>query len=89
MHIISTIVLTSDVPDSLYSISSQEKAVAMWMASPSYYSGATQLVTVDCDTYVNYNGYYFNNVSCGFRPVVCLNSNVQLEKKIDGTYAIK
>ncbi|MCI8760605.1 MAG: hypothetical protein HFJ34_05775, partial [Clostridia bacterium] len=77
--------------DSLYTITDTQKAVAMWLASPSIpsYSETSSLVVMDCDGYVNPYFYYLDNATCGFRPLVCLNSDVQLEKKSDGTYAIK
>ena len=71
--------------DSLYVITSQTNALAMWLASPSA-ADATFVMYVACDglvTYVNY-GY----ACIGFRPLVCLKSNVLLEADGDG-YKIK
>jgi len=75
-----------DVKDNLYVIASDEKANSYWLASPAY--------NEDGDNFVM-NVTYFgaitsagkDNVS-GFRPVVCLNPSVKLEKEADGTYTI-
>lgn len=71
--------------DSLYVISSLTNAYAMWLASPSV--GNTDYVMyVGYRGYVNYSTYIDHGI--GFRPVVCLNSNIQLEKDGYG-YKIK
>ena len=71
--------------DSLYVIRSQSDACAMWVASPSAISTYSAM-------YANYYGRvsysdYYNNIY-GFRPVVCLQSNVTLEKVSDMEYKI-
>ena len=75
--------------DSLYVITSQTNALAYWLASPS--AGDTDSVMG-----VRYDGgvdtYYssgFSSDSGGFRPLVCLQSNVTLEKVSDTEYAIQ
>ena len=57
-----------------------------WLASPSGTSTGTDRVM-----YAGYQVHFgwIGNREMGLRPMVCLNSNVQLEKKSDGTYAIK
>ena len=79
-----------DTSESLYVISDTSKAYAMWLGSPSAHS-ANYLASVYYGGYVNY--YHFYRTSSydhpGFRPLVCLNSDVQLEKQSDGTYLIK
>lgn len=79
-----------NLSDSLYVISSSEDAYGMFLASPSNYNS------------YNYRGYCILHVThrgsvadadfrvdnIGFRPIVCLNSNIQLEKDGDG-YKIK
>ena len=64
--------------------------VFVWVASPSV--GDTNTVTS-----VNYKGdvspnHYFNNSfysnTIGFRPLVSLKSDIQLQKNADGTYTI-
>lgn len=70
--------------DELYVISSIKNAQELWLASPSeFYSIPCFILAgsgVHCSTYSN------NDV--GFRPVICLNSNIQLERDGDG-YKIK
>lgn len=75
-----------EVNDNLYVINSQIKATRMWLASPSCYSN----YYVMC---VNFNGGIvfdsYGSTFQGFRPVVCLKSNVYLEKQKDDTYIIR
>ncbi len=72
--------------DSLYVITKQTDAYAYWLASPS----ANDAGYVLC---VNYGGnvsnYNYSNNSSGFRPLVCLKSDVTLEKVSDTEYAIQ
>ena len=75
-----------DTDDSLYVINSDLNANGMWLASPS-------AIDIDVVVYVNYygdvgNDYYYS-ASDGFRPLVCLQSNVHLQKNADGSYTIK
>ena len=54
----------------------------MFIASPSG--------NYDGDVMCYYSGiYYASGANPGIRPMVCLSSDVQLEKISDGTYAIK
>ena len=71
--------------DSLYVISSTAKANAMWVASPSAYS-AGYVMHVYCNGSVSSS--YYNIDSIGFRPLVSLKSDIQLQKNADGTYTI-
>ena len=72
--------------DSLYVITKQTDALAYWLASPS--ANDTNLVMlVDYGGYVD-NDYYSYNYT-GFRPLVCLKSDVTLEKVSDTEYAIQ
>lgn len=66
-----------DTSDSLYVISSKTDAYSMWLASPSAYN-SDRLLGVNCKGYVNYHDYDDSDV--GFRTVVCLKSNVEIEK---------
>ena len=70
--------------DNLYVISSSTNAYAMWLASTSASDGC--VLDVDINGRVFNNGYTDNRI--GFRPLVCLNSNIQLEIDGDG-YKIK
>ena len=72
--------------DSLYVITSQTNALAYWLASPSA-GNTNDVMNVNYDGNVN-NGNYDDN-SNGFRPLVCLQSNVTLEKVSDTEYAIQ
>ena len=74
-----------DTSESLYVISDTFKAYAMWLGSPSAIN-ADSLMNVNYVGYVLY-GYYISH--SGFRPLVCLKSDIQLEKQSDGKYLIK
>ena len=67
--------------DSLYVLPSSKGAKAMWVASPTAYS-AERVMNIYYDGYVNYSNYSIANY--GFRPLVCLNSDVQLQEFGDG-----
>lgn len=70
--------------ETLYVLPQSSGANAMWLASPSAYSGNTVIG-------VGYSGavynYSYSNTTAGFRPLVCLNSNIQLEA-YEGGYKI-
>ena len=72
--------------DSLYVITKQTDALAYWLASPSAYS-TDYVMNVNCNGSVTY--YDYDNLSYGFRPLVCLKSDVTLEKVSDTEYAIQ
>ena len=72
--------------DSLYVITSPTNALAYWLASPSA-GNADDVMTVNYYGYVA-NDYYYSD-AYGFRPLVCLQSNVTLEKVSDTEYAIQ
>ena len=76
-----------DKSESLYVISDTSKASAMWVGSPSA-SDTYSLVYVYYSGNVGYSYFYIDRTP-GFRPIVCLNSDIQLEKQSDGTYLIK
>ena len=71
--------------DNLYVISSVNDALGMWISSPSANSGSELM-------YVDFNGRVgnvsYNETTYGFRPVVCLKSDVKLQKNSDGSYTI-
>ena len=72
--------------DSLYVISNYtNNAAAMWLASPSA-DDPTYVMNVLCNGYVYYYRYYYTDI--GFRPLVCLKSDIQLEADGAG-YKIK
>ena len=72
--------------DNLYYITGTSKASAMWFSSSSagYY---INVMCVDFEGFVYYN--YYGGKLPGIRPLVCLKSDIQLEKQSDGTYLIK
>ena len=71
--------------DSLYVLPSSKGANAMWVASPSA-NFVDSVMGVYYYGNVNYNGC--SNTTRGFRPLVCLKSNVQLQESGDG-FSIK
>ena len=71
--------------DSLYIINNIRKAYAMWIASPSADSNGYLMAVY---FYGRLYGDGYNNDNPGFRPIVCLKSNVGLEQQSDGTYKI-
>ena len=71
--------------DRTYVISSKSNASGYWVASPSAF-GTSALMNVAC--YGNVGWYGYNSASYGFRPLVCLKSDVKLEKNDDGSYTI-
>ncbi len=72
--------------DSTYVINSISKANGMWVASPSDYH-PDYLISVNWNGYVNNRDY--SHLDLGFRPLVCLKSDVRLQDNGDGTYTIK
>ena len=70
-----------DSSDSLYVLPSSNGANAMWVVSPSA-TDSYGVMRIDCTCIVGYSGC--GNASIGFRPVVCLNSNVELQKPENG-----
>lgn len=72
--------------DSLYVITSQTNALAYWLASPSA-GNANGVMGVGYSGGVAYD--YYGSSYFGFRPLVCLQSNVTLEKVSDTEYAIQ
>ena len=71
--------------DTQYVINSTKKAYYMWLASPSA-NGAYDVVYVDY--YGNVYSSRYDNSLVGFRPLVCLNSNVTL-KSVEGGFEIE
>ena len=71
--------------DMLYVLPSSNGAEAMWLASPSYLATGH-----DCVMYVTYYGAiwtYVNSNAHGFRPIVCLKSDVML-KEVNENYEL-
>ena len=76
----------NNMPDNLYVKSYNSKAQAMWLASPSNFS---DYHLMDVDGFCNIAYYAYAEDCLGFRPLVCLKSNTQLQKVGDATYQIK
>ena len=74
-----------DSNDSLYVLPISKGANAMWLASPSAIT-PNYVMYVSCGGDVAYDYYNYNYY--GFRPLVCLKSNVQLQESGDG-FSIK
>lgn len=66
--------------------SQSSKANATWLATPSA-AGANNVMYLSCSGSLNSNVLTFHDI--GFRPVVCLSSNVVLSRNLDGTYNVK
>lgn len=67
--------------DRLYVLPTSNGAYAMWLASPSA-GGISHVMYVRSNGYVNYCVY--NYTGLGFRPLVCLKSDIQLEADGNG-----
>lgn len=74
-----------DTNNTLYVIENSNKAISMWLASPSNL-GTEYILTVYYSGNVGIKLYSSN--TSGFRPLVCLKSNVELIEKEDGVYKI-
>ena len=79
---------TLDNKDSLYVVTGvlgEEETYGMWLGSPAGYTGEI--------LHASYVGAVFgigyDQSSIGFRPVVCLNSDVILKRNVDNTYTIQ
>ena len=76
--------------DSLYAISSSKKALKTWLASPyGMLGGATLNVIANLTGSLSHEQYSDYACNCGFRPLVCLKSNVELEEQSENKYIIK
>lgn len=67
-------------------IGETNKAFDMWLASPSSYS-LSSLMRIDYKGIVEYGNH--SVTINGFRPLVCLNTNIKLEEQENGIYLIK
>ena len=61
-----------------------DKAAAMWIAAPYDFATGDTFRVLD-DRIYPIDG---SSAGTGFRPIVCLKSEVQLNKKNDGTYTL-
>ena len=74
-----------DANDSLYIINNTTNASAMWFCSPAA-NGNNNVMNIGFNGNVTGSGYSVK--SLGFRPLICLNSNVELQKTENG-FSIK
>ena len=65
----------------LYGINDQSNSYAYWVSSPSCY-GDYGVMYVNYGGYISYD-YYIHN-SLGFRPIICLKSNIKLTEIEEG-----
>ena len=70
----------------IYIKSDTSKARGMWLASPSS-TNSSRLMLARYSGSVGSNAY--DSTDFGFRPLVCLKSDVRLKKTSDGVYAIQ
>ena len=79
----SGILSTADLQ---YVLDNHSGANAMWMASPAANNNGG-MMTVDHYGDVGRNNYNYGGL--GFRPVICLKSNIKLENNADGSVTLK
>ena len=77
-----------DISEILYVLhnGTESGADAMWISSPSNIS-SNDVMYVGFNGYVSGSGYRYNGT--GFRPVVCLRTNIEVEKNTDGNVTLK
>ena len=71
--------------DPTFVINSTANAYGMWLASPSAFN-TSNVMHVSCNGYVGY--YSCRNTNHGFRPLVCLESRIELKKTGENIYEI-
>ena len=71
--------------EDLYVLPQSKGADAMWLASPSASNG-NYVVHVGYGG--NMDGSYYYTTALGFRPLVCLNSNIMLNE-VEGGFEIE
>ena len=77
----------SNTKDPLYVITSKNNAYSYWISTPSSDNYKDCVFDLTCLGYVNYNRSNFDGF--GFRPIVCLKSDIKLQDNGDGTYTVK
>ena len=70
----------SETKDNPYIVSDSQKSYGYWVSSPTS-NGFYGIMNMGYRGYVDDKS--FCNNSCGFRPLICLDSNIQLEKVKD------
>ncbi len=79
--------LPQDDFNQIYIKSEDSKAGGMWIASPAFDGPPSALYVAYDRGSIGRKGY--NNSGQGFRPIVCLKSDVRLKKTSEGVYAIQ
>ena len=74
--------------DSTYVINSGDNAGGMWIASPADFYPLDYLIIIYSTGKMSTTGNRTTSPSFGFRPIVCLNSNVELQDNGNGTFSI-
>ena len=75
--------------DSTYVINSTSNAYGMWLASPAANSAGILMIIYSSGSVGGSESYGHRYTEYGFRPIVCLKSDVTLQDNGDGTYTIK
>lgn len=78
--------LIEDEYNSIYTKTDHSKAYSTWIASPS--TSTARLMESSYGGIVSAYKFYLED-NTGIRPIVCLKSDVQLEKQDNGNYKIK
>ena len=78
--------LTKDEFNKIYNDSNTSKASGYWLASPSA-NGSNSLMFAAYYGDINYHHYF--DTYCGFRPLVCLESSVDIVSNGNGTYKLQ
>lgn len=74
--------------DSSYVINSKDEADGMWIASPIDSYGEDEIINIYYSGKLTSSNLRVTSPSLGFRPIVCLNSNVELQDNGNGTFSI-
>ena len=74
--------------DSLYVINSEDEADGMWIASPIDSYAENEIINIYYSGKLTSSNLRVTSPSLGFRPIVCLNSNVELQDNGNGTFSI-
>lgn len=74
--------------DPLYVINSKDEADGMWIASPTDFYTENEIINIYYSGKLTSSDLRVTSPSLGFRPIVCLNSNVELQDNGNGTFSI-
>lgn len=74
------------VDDNTYVIRDNSNAIQTWIASPSS-NANNNMIAINTSGAITFQ--YYGSNEPGFRPVVCLKNEVELERNNDGSFSIK